>query len=149
MKREFKLSVLDRLAVVSILVSSSAVSSVAFAQGDKKIVGSGEDPFTNVTSTVCNVAEWLQGPVGLALGFLVLVGGIIAMQVASRDALPMIGRALVGTALLLGAGTAFGAIITPSSCEASADGGISPTSIREVLAERPSQFAFPADASSV
>jgi hypothetical protein len=75
-----------------------------------------QNPFENVRAVTCAVARALTGPVGIAIGFLVLVGGLIAMQVANRDAIPMITRAVAGTALLIGAGAAFAAIVTDSSC---------------------------------
>jgi hypothetical protein len=76
----------------------------------------GQNPFVNVASVTCTIANWLRGPVGIAIGFLVLVAGLIAMQVANRDAVPMITRAVVGTALLIGAGATFAAIITANGC---------------------------------
>jgi hypothetical protein len=104
------------LALVLIL---SLFASFAFAiDTDTGTSGNEDDVFDNVTASVCVVAKALKGPVGIAVGFLVLVGGIVAMQVANRDAIPMISRALVGTALLLGAGAAFTAIITTNECAA-------------------------------
>jgi hypothetical protein len=79
-------------------------------------VGAGGDPFTNVTQATCNIAGWLRGPVGVAVGFLVLVAGLIALQIANRDAIPMVSRAVIGTALLLGAAAAFSAIVTAQGC---------------------------------
>jgi hypothetical protein len=78
--------------------------------------GNGDDAFKNVKTSVCTVAKGLKGPVGIAVGFLVLVAGLVAMQVANRDAIPMISRAMIGTALLLGAGAAFTAIVTTNGC---------------------------------
>jgi hypothetical protein len=103
------------LALVFVL---SLLSSVVFAADVTTGGGSGDDVFSNVQESVCVVAEGLKGPVGIAIGFLVLVAGLVAMQVANRDAIPMISRALVGTALLLGAGAAFTAIITANECGA-------------------------------
>ena len=74
------------------------------------------DPFGNVQLVVCGLANAITGPVGIAIGFLVLVAGLIAMQVANRDAIPMITRAVAGTALLIGAGAAFTAIVVNSGC---------------------------------
>jgi hypothetical protein len=83
--------------------------------GDSAL-GAAGDPFINVQTVTCRVAKALQGPIGIAIGFLVLVGGLIAMQVANRDAIPMITRAVAGTALLIGAGAAFAAIVTTNGC---------------------------------
>jgi ABC-type enterobactin transport system permease subunit len=95
----------------------SLTSAIAFAAQDVT-TGEGEanDVFVNVQNSVCTIAAALRGPAGVAVGFLVLVAGLVAMQVANRDAIPMISRALVGTALLLGAGAAFAAIITGTEC---------------------------------
>lgn len=117
-----------RLLMIAFFLLFSAVGSLAFAgqpqagaggapPGDSALGGAG-DPFTNVQEVTCRVAKALQGPVGIAIGFLVLVGGLIAMQVANRDAIPMITRAVAGTALLIGAGAAFAAIVTGNGCDA-------------------------------
>jgi hypothetical protein len=109
---------LQILHVLFVLAGALGVSAIlnmptlAYAQTDTTVTAAGTDPFANVSRAVCNVAIWLRGPVGIAIGFLVLVGGLIAMQVANRDAIPMITRALIGTALLMGAGTAFTALVT-------------------------------------
>lgn len=92
---------------VGILMNGSVVSAQDTTVGEGNVTGA----FDNVQNAVCNAAKALQGPVGIGIGFLVLVGGIIALQVASRDALPMIARAAFGTALLMGAATAFAAIV--------------------------------------
>lgn len=92
----------------------SLMGSVTFAQDTA--MGGGGDPFLNVKTATCTVANALQGPVGIAVGFLVLVAGLIAMQVANRDAIPMITRAVIGTALLIGAGAAFTAIVVSDGC---------------------------------
>jgi hypothetical protein len=89
--------------------------AAAGATGDSAL-GAAGDPFINVQTVTCRVAKALQGPIGIAIGFLVLVGGLIAMQVANRDAIPMITRAVAGTALLIGAGAAFAAIVTANGC---------------------------------
>ena len=131
------------VTLTGLFMSALTVGSTAFAQigrGGGEIVGTdGIDPFTNVINVVCNTAQWLQGPVGIAIGFLVLVAGIIAMQVASRDALPMMGRAVVGTALLVGAGTAFGAIVTPSGCP-NGSATLPPIRVTTIAMEAPAQF---------
>jgi hypothetical protein len=113
------------LSLISIIVAVLLSSSLAFAAtaptgggaGDGTIAAGGENPFANVQTATCTVATWLQGPVGIAVGFLVLVAGLIAMQVANRDAIPMITRAVIGTALLIGAGATFAAIITTNGCQ--------------------------------
>lgn len=94
------------LAPLMAVSTNAALAAQAGVPG-----GDGEAAFTNVTTVVCGVANAFQGPLGIGIGFLVLVAGLIAMQVASRDALPMITRAAVGTALLIGAGAAFGALL--------------------------------------
>lgn len=92
----------------------SLLANLSFA-ADTTMTGAG-DPFVNVQKATCTVAKALQGPVGIAVGFLVLVGGLIAMQVANRDAIPMISRAVIGTALLIGAAAAFAAIVVDEGC---------------------------------
>ena len=101
------------LATTALFVSGLTVGGISFANpADQTVADSdGTTTFTNVQVAVCNVAKALQGPVGIGIGFLVLVGGIIMVQVASRDALPMIARAAFGTALLLGASAAFAAVV--------------------------------------
>jgi type IV secretion system protein TrbC len=99
-----------------------SVGSLAFAAaapaggGGAAATPAAGDPFTNVQLVVCGLANAITGPVGIAIGFLVLVAGLIAMQVANRDAIPMITRAVAGTALLIGAGAAFTAIVVNSGC---------------------------------
>jgi hypothetical protein len=83
----------------------------------------GADPFGNVTAVVCGVASALQGPVGIGVGLLVLAAGLIMMQVANRDAIPMISRAVIGTALLIGGTAAFTALIVAPQCTAGGGGG--------------------------
>ena len=108
-----------QLSLISVIVAVLLSSGLVFAQapGDQTVTAGG-DPFANVTQATCNVATWLKGPVGIAVGFLVLVAGLIAMQVANRDAIPMVTRAVIGTALLIGAGVAFTAIISQTACTA-------------------------------
>lgn len=136
MKRKTKVSVFKRsasgllalllsltpLAATGVVTGVLLVASTAYATGGSEF-GNGDEEvqqgtpeatgagFASVQAAVCNAAKALQGPVGIGIGFLVLVGGIIMVQVASRDALPMIARAAFGTALLLGAGAAFAAIV--------------------------------------
>jgi ABC-type enterobactin transport system permease subunit len=111
-----------QLTFISIIVAALLSSSLAFAgagtgtQGDSPIAPGTTNPFIKVQTATCTVATWLQGPIGIAVGFLVLVAGLIAMQVANRDAIPMITRAVIGTALLIGAGATFAAIITTNGC---------------------------------
>ncbi|MGL4608831.1 MAG: TrbC/VirB2 family protein [Trueperaceae bacterium] len=109
---------LKKWGLVSVILMTIFSSSLVFAEAnDRDVDGAGGDEtFGTVQEAVCNVATSLQGPVGIAVGFLVLVGGIIAMQVANRDAIPMISRAVIGTALLMGAGAAFAAIVTGTGC---------------------------------
>lgn len=91
----------------------SLLTGIAFAQEETP---AGGDPFTNVQTVVCGVATAIQGPVGIAVGLLVLVAGLVAMQLANRDAIPMISRAVIGTALLIGASAAFAALIIDDGC---------------------------------
>jgi hypothetical protein len=119
-ERKVMKGILKKGLPLALILVLSLVGNIAFAQagGADGTTGTGDSDsiFTNVQTSVCAVAKGLKGPVGVAIGFLVLVGGLIAMQVANRDAIPMISRALVGTALLLGAGAAFTAIITTNNC---------------------------------
>ena len=116
---------LGRVTLASIIVTSFislTLSGVAFAanaggsNGNTPVTSDGDTAFVNVTETVCGVANGLTGPLGIAIGFCVLVAGLIALQVASRDAVPMIARAAVGTALLLGSSLAFAAILGTTAC---------------------------------
>ena len=104
------------MAVVGLAVGGLSVSSVAMAgpsltNGSAPPAAQGDNAFNGVTTTVCAVANGLTGPLGVGIGFLVLVAGLIALQVASRDAMPMIARAAVGTTLILGSSTAFAALL--------------------------------------
>jgi hypothetical protein len=106
---------------VALLLLLGFFTNFAFAAGGGGAdvttgTGAADNAFANVRASVCQVAKGLKGPVGIAVGFLVLVAGLIAMQVANRDAIPMISRAMVGTALLLGASAAFTAIVTTNNC---------------------------------
>jgi hypothetical protein len=103
------------LSLALVMITSSFASS-AFAQNGSA-TPSGGDPFGNVTSVVCGVADALQGPVGIGVGLLVLAAGLIMMQLANRDAIPMISRAVIGTALLIGGTAAFTALITAPQCQ--------------------------------
>jgi hypothetical protein len=116
-------SMLRKSLPVALLLLLGFFTNFAFAAGGGAAggdtvttTGSAENAFGNVKNSVCQVAKGLRGPVGIAVGFLVLVAGLIAMQVANRDAIPMISRAMVGTALLLGASAAFSAIVTNNNC---------------------------------
>lgn len=100
------------IPTLSFAVSTMMLRGVALAQeGTGTPNADGDGTFENVTDTVCAVAAGLYGPLGIGLGFLVLVAGLIALQVASRDAMPMIARAGIGTALIIGASTAFAALL--------------------------------------
>lgn len=111
---------LTPLAVVGFAIGSLTLGSVATAgtltNGGTATTADGDGAFVNVTTTVCGVANGLTGPLGIAIGFCVLVAGLIALQVASRDAIPMIARAAVGTALILGSSLAFAAILGTNAC---------------------------------
>jgi hypothetical protein len=118
-EREYMKRIWKIICPLSLVVSFLLVSSVAFARPPADVaVPIGADPFINVTAATCTIAGWLKGPVGIAVGFLVLVGGLIAMQVANRDAIPMVTRAVIGTVLLIGAGAAFTAIVSQQACQA-------------------------------
>ncbi len=103
------------VAVVGLAIGGLTVGNVAVAQvlsnGTATPTADGDTAFGEVTNTVCAVANGLTGPLGIGIGFLVLVAGLIALQVASRDAMPMIARAAVGTTLILGSSTAFAALL--------------------------------------
>jgi hypothetical protein len=124
-------SLLKKSLPLTLLLVLSLVSGLAFAgpggtPGDRPVSTGTANPFERAVTATCTVATWLQGPVGIAVGFLVLVGGLIAMQVANRDAIPMITRAVIGTALLIGAGATFAAIVTSSGCTATGGGAAVP-----------------------
>lgn len=114
MKGILKKGLLARGLPLALVLVLSFFGSVAFAAGSQ--VPAGGDPFDNVQTVVCGIANALQGPVGIAVGLLVLVGGLIAMQLANRDAIPMISRAVIGTALLIGSSAAFAALIVDDGC---------------------------------
>ena len=101
---------------IGIAVSGLTLGSAAFAVAegsDDDLTGDADETdLSTVQEAACNAANIIRGPAGLAIGFLVVVGGIIALQVASRDAMPLIGRGIFGTALLLGAGAAFAAVVS-------------------------------------
>ena len=110
---------------IGVAMSGLTLGSVAFAQPPAEeppaAGGTGDDAVStavtgdelgNIQDVACNAANIIRGPAGIAIGFLVVVGGIIALQVASRDAMPLIGRGIFGTALLLGAGAAFAAVVS-------------------------------------
>lgn len=104
------------LAAVGLVAGGLVLSNVAIAQPTTTTTpltqtGTEADGLTNVQDVACNAANIIRGPAGIAIGFLVVVGGIVALQVASRDALPLIGRGVFGTALLLGATAAFAAVV--------------------------------------
>ena len=104
------------IAGAGVILGSWILGSVAAAapQPDLEVTGKGDNAkgLKNVQLVACNAAKIIRGPAGIAIGFLVVVGGIIALQVASRDALPLIGRGVFGTALLLGASAAFAAVVS-------------------------------------
>ena len=104
------------VAVVGLAVGGLTIGNVAMAgpslnNGSAPPAAGGDATFNDVTTTVCAVADGLTGPLGIGIGFLVLVAGLIALQVASRDAMPMIARAAIGTTLILGSSTAFAALL--------------------------------------
>jgi hypothetical protein len=128
-------SLLKKSLPLALMLVLGLLSSLAFAGSNTApptgapvpTVGQATtDPFLNVTQATCNIAGWLRGPVGMAVGFLVLVGGLIALQIANRDAIPMVSRAVIGTALLMGAAAAFSAIVTAQGCGGTGGGTAAP-----------------------
>ncbi len=96
---------------VIVLISTVLVqASPAWAQTP------GEDIFANLTSLICRIGTSLSGPIALAVGFVVLAGGGIALAFGGRRSMSSIVWGLLGIAVALGAGTIMTAAFGRGAC---------------------------------
>ncbi len=78
--------------------------------------GGGTDIFGNLTSLICRIGTSLSGPVALAVGFVVIAGGGIALAFGGRRSMSGIVWGLLGIAVALGAGTIMTAAFGRAAC---------------------------------
>ncbi len=70
----------------------------------------------SVTTFVCAVGTSLSGPLGLAIGFVVLAGGGIALAIGGRRALGTVVWATIGIIVTLSAGALVTSLFGSSAC---------------------------------
>ncbi len=79
--------------------------------------GSGTaDIFGNLTNLICRIGVSLSGPMALAVGFVVIAGGGIALAFGGRRSMSSIVWGLLGIAVALGAGTIMTAAFGRGAC---------------------------------
>lgn len=71
---------------------------------------------SSVTTFVCNVGDSLSGPLGLAIGFVVMAGGGIALAVGGRRALGAVVWAVIGIIVALSAGALVTSLFGSAAC---------------------------------
>lgn len=98
----FRLS--QRILITATMTLLALLPSFAFAA------------LTSVTTFVCGVGESLSGPLGLAIGFVVLAGGGIALAVGGRRALGYIVWATIGIIVTLSAGALVTSLFGTAAC---------------------------------
>ncbi len=76
----------------------------------------GGDIFGNLTSLICRIGTSLSGPMALAVGFVVIAGGGIALAFGGRRSMGSIVWGLIGIAVALGAGTIMTAAFGRGAC---------------------------------
>lgn len=76
----------------------------------------GSDIFANLTSLICRIGTSLSGPMALAVGFVVIAGGGIALAFGGRRSMSSVVWGLLGIAVALGAGTIMTAAFGHAAC---------------------------------
>lgn len=71
---------------------------------------------SSVTTFVCAVGASLSGPLGLAIGFVVLAGGGIALAIGGRRALGAVVWAVIGLIVTLSASALVTSLFGTSAC---------------------------------
>ena len=97
---------LERLLATFLLTALALLPSFAFAA------------LSSVTTFVCGVGESLTGPLGLAIGFVILAGGGIALAIGGRRALGTVLWATIGIIVTLSAGALVTSLFGSSACGA-------------------------------
>lgn len=95
---------LNKLLATLFLTILALLPSAAFAALD------------SVTTFVCGVGASLSGPLGLAIGFVVLAGGGIALAIGGRRALGTVLWAAIGIIVTLSAGALVTSLFGSSAC---------------------------------
>ena len=78
---------------------------------------------SSVTTFICGVGNSLSGPLGLAIGFVVLAGGGIALAVGGRRALGYVIWAVIGIIVTLSASALVTSLFGTAACAAAGGGG--------------------------
>ena len=76
----------------------------------------------SVTTFICGVGNSLSGPLGLAIGFVVLAGGGIALAVGGRRALGYVIWAVIGIIVTLSASALVTSLFGTAACAAAGGG---------------------------
>ena len=71
---------------------------------------------SSVTTFICGVGNSLSGPLGLAIGFVVLAAGGIALAVGGRRALSYVVWAVIGIIITLSAGALVTSLFGSGAC---------------------------------
>jgi hypothetical protein len=91
-----------------------ALTALAVFGGNASAQAPG-DPLAPMTKFICGVANTLAGPLGLAIGFLVLMGGGVALAVSGRRAFGTISWGAIGTVVLVSGAAIFAALFGKSA----------------------------------
>ena len=82
---------------VFVLASSNMVN--AYANPAEEFT----DAFSNVSKAICDIAGFLQGPIGIGLVIVMLIIGGISMAIGGKSAISTLIAALVGAIIIVGA----------------------------------------------
>ena len=93
-----------RIAKMILLTTLALLPSIAFAALD------------SITTFVCGVGDSLTGPLGLAIGFVILAGGGIALAIGGRRALGTIAWATIGIIVTVSAGALITSLFGTAAC---------------------------------
>ena len=78
---------------------------------------------SSVTTFICGVGQSLSGPLGLAIGFVVLAAGGIALAVGGRRALSYVVWAVIGIIITLSASALVTSLFGSAACGGGGGGG--------------------------
>ena len=112
---------------VFVLASSNMVTAYAGQQSGDQF----QNAFDNVSKAICDIAAFLQGPIGIGLVIVMLIIGGISMAIGGKSAISTLIAALVGAIIIVGARSLAGMVagsIGNTTCDqlSSPDGGFVP-----------------------
>lgn len=101
---------------VFVLASSNMVTAYANEASEDQF----KDAFGNVADSICTIAGFLQGPIGIGLVIVMLIIGGISMAIGGKSAISTLIAALVGAIIIVGARSLAGMVagaISDTTCE--------------------------------